>query len=278
MLRDAYCRTLGIEYMHIQDPEQKRWIQQHVEGVPGHLARRGAAPHPRPAERGRGLRAVPAHPLRGPEALRARGGRVDHRPARHPARRGGHGRHDRGGDGHGPPGPAERAGQHRGQVLPRDLRGVRGQPRPRVGPGLGRRQVPQGGRGHVHRAARASSCRSPGLEPVAPRGGRPGGRGHGPGQAGPPGAADRRDAGGHGRAGRRLPGPVAPRPRRRRLRRPGGGGRDPQPLGPLGLPHRRHRPRGHQQPARLHHRPRGRPLARSTRPTWPRWSRRRSST
>ena len=34
LLRDAYCRTLGIEYMHIQDPEQKRWIQQHVEGVP----------------------------------------------------------------------------------------------------------------------------------------------------------------------------------------------------------------------------------------------------
>ena len=34
VLRDAYCRTLGIEYMHIQDPDQKRWIQQHVEGVP----------------------------------------------------------------------------------------------------------------------------------------------------------------------------------------------------------------------------------------------------
>jgi multifunctional 2-oxoglutarate metabolism enzyme len=34
ILRDAYCRTLAIEYMHIQDPEQKRWIQQHVEGQP----------------------------------------------------------------------------------------------------------------------------------------------------------------------------------------------------------------------------------------------------
>ena len=37
VLRDAYCGTLGIEYMHIQDPEQKRWIQQHVEGVPAVL-------------------------------------------------------------------------------------------------------------------------------------------------------------------------------------------------------------------------------------------------
>jgi 2-oxoglutarate dehydrogenase E1 component len=31
ILRDSYCRTLGIEYMHIQDPEQRRWIQQRVE-------------------------------------------------------------------------------------------------------------------------------------------------------------------------------------------------------------------------------------------------------
>ena len=31
ILRDAYCRTTGIEYMHIQDPEQRRWIQNHVE-------------------------------------------------------------------------------------------------------------------------------------------------------------------------------------------------------------------------------------------------------
>src|ERR1700689_3499592 len=37
VLRDAYCRTLAIEYMHIQDPEQKRWIQQHVEGQPTNL-------------------------------------------------------------------------------------------------------------------------------------------------------------------------------------------------------------------------------------------------
>ncbi len=33
LLRDAYCQTVGIEYMHIQEPEQKRWIQERVEGV-----------------------------------------------------------------------------------------------------------------------------------------------------------------------------------------------------------------------------------------------------
>ena len=33
VLRDAYCRTIGIEYMHIQDQEEQRWIQDQVEGV-----------------------------------------------------------------------------------------------------------------------------------------------------------------------------------------------------------------------------------------------------
>ncbi len=38
ILRDAYCRSVGIEYMHIQDPVQKRWIQRQVEGVPTGLS------------------------------------------------------------------------------------------------------------------------------------------------------------------------------------------------------------------------------------------------
>jgi 2-oxoglutarate dehydrogenase E1 component len=33
ILRDAYCRTVGVEYMHIQEPDQKHWIQEQVEGV-----------------------------------------------------------------------------------------------------------------------------------------------------------------------------------------------------------------------------------------------------
>ncbi len=30
-LRDAYCRTTGIEYMHIQDPVQRKWMQERLE-------------------------------------------------------------------------------------------------------------------------------------------------------------------------------------------------------------------------------------------------------
>src|SRR5690606_18461715 len=31
VLRDSYCRTVGIEYMHIQNPEERAWIQERVE-------------------------------------------------------------------------------------------------------------------------------------------------------------------------------------------------------------------------------------------------------
>src|SRR4029453_9372767 len=33
VLRDAYSRTIGVEYMHIQEPDEKAWIQRQVEGV-----------------------------------------------------------------------------------------------------------------------------------------------------------------------------------------------------------------------------------------------------
>ena len=33
VLRDAYCRTIGVEYMHIQDFAEQRWIQSKLEGA-----------------------------------------------------------------------------------------------------------------------------------------------------------------------------------------------------------------------------------------------------
>ena len=30
-LRDSYCRTVGVEYMHIQDPTQRKWFQDRIE-------------------------------------------------------------------------------------------------------------------------------------------------------------------------------------------------------------------------------------------------------
>ena len=31
ILRDSYCRTVGVEYMHIPEPEQRRWFQERLE-------------------------------------------------------------------------------------------------------------------------------------------------------------------------------------------------------------------------------------------------------
>ncbi|WP_082509301.1 multifunctional oxoglutarate decarboxylase/oxoglutarate dehydrogenase thiamine pyrophosphate-binding subunit/dihydrolipoyllysine-residue succinyltransferase subunit [Microbacterium sp. Leaf179] len=39
VLRDSYCRTMGVEYMHIQDPIQRQWFQSNIEvkyTKPGH--------------------------------------------------------------------------------------------------------------------------------------------------------------------------------------------------------------------------------------------------
>ncbi len=33
VLRDAYCRTIGVEYMHIQNTDEQVWIQTKVEGT-----------------------------------------------------------------------------------------------------------------------------------------------------------------------------------------------------------------------------------------------------
>jgi 2-oxoglutarate dehydrogenase E1 component len=38
-LRDAYARTVGLEYMHIQDVDQKAWIQDQVEGTQNDITR-----------------------------------------------------------------------------------------------------------------------------------------------------------------------------------------------------------------------------------------------
>ncbi|MGW8188269.1 MAG: thiamine pyrophosphate-dependent enzyme, partial [Desulfobacterales bacterium] len=32
-LRETYCRSIGVEYMHLQDPEEKRWLQERMEPV-----------------------------------------------------------------------------------------------------------------------------------------------------------------------------------------------------------------------------------------------------
>src|SRR5690606_31502799 len=32
VLRQTYCGNVGVEYMHIQDPDQRKWLQMRIEG------------------------------------------------------------------------------------------------------------------------------------------------------------------------------------------------------------------------------------------------------
>ena len=38
ILRRSYCGPIGVEYMHIQNPRQKAWIQERIEGAPWQTA------------------------------------------------------------------------------------------------------------------------------------------------------------------------------------------------------------------------------------------------
>ncbi|MCK7515166.1 MAG: hypothetical protein MZV70_71640 [Desulfobacterales bacterium] len=145
--RETYSRSIGVEFMHLQDPAERRWLIDRMEPVRNApAARRGrAAPHPgkaHPQRRvfeqflntkyvgvtrfslgGRG-RPHPGPGLSSCERAAALG-----LPRDHPR--------------HGPPRPAQRPGQHPRQALQRHLQRVRELLRPGDARRRRRRQVPQ---------------------------------------------------------------------------------------------------------------------------------------
>ena len=32
-LKETYCRAIGVEYMHLQDPEERDWLKERMEPV-----------------------------------------------------------------------------------------------------------------------------------------------------------------------------------------------------------------------------------------------------
>ena len=36
VVRETYCGSIGVEFMHIQDPDEKLWIQERIEGIRNH--------------------------------------------------------------------------------------------------------------------------------------------------------------------------------------------------------------------------------------------------
>ncbi len=136
VLRDAYCRTVGVEYMHILDPAQRRWIQDRVE-----TGRDKATVDEQTYILGR-LNSAEAFETFlqtkyiGQKRFSLEGGETVIPLVGRRAGQGHRLRHRRGRHRDGPPRPAQRAGQHRRQALLDDLPRVRGQHGPAADPGL----------------------------------------------------------------------------------------------------------------------------------------------
>ena len=224
------------------------------------------APHPAAAERGRGVRALPR--TRSTSARSASASRAPRRSSRCStcsARRGGRRRHAEVVMGMAHRGRLNVLANIARQVLRADLPRVRGRARPGEHAGLGRREVPprRSTRAPLPAGHEVTRCAWPPTRATS----RPSTRSWRawPGRSRPGRRPGRRRAAGA-------------RARRRRVRRPGRRRRDAQPLGGAGLRRGRHGARRREQPARASRRPRNRAARASTRPTSPRWSRRRSST
>ena len=258
ILRDSYCRTIGIEYMHIQDPDQREWIQSKVEV--------GFA-KPNPDEQLRILRRLNAaeafetflqtkfvgqkrFSLEGGESVIALLDRILCRAAAEGMDEVCIGMPHRGRLNV----LANIAGKSYGQIF----REFEGKQDPRSVQGSGDVKYHLGTEGEFHAEDGSTTKVYLAANPSPPRGGQPRARGHRPGQAGPPRPR-----------GRGLHRAARADARRRGVRRPGRGRRDPEPDPAARLPHRRHDPRRHQQPGRLHHLARAARAPRPTPPTSP---------
>ena len=244
--RASYCGPIGVEFMHIQDPDQKFWIQSRMEGAPwatafDKAAKREILEHLTEAE---GFEAFCAKKYVSTKRFGARGRREHHPVDPDGDRDGGPRRGERDRHRHGASRPAQCPRERRQEALhPGLLRVQRRRRQPGRRPGLGRREVPSR---HQHgcRDRRADHPSFAAAQPIAsrsrgPRRGRQGAgaAGHGGRHQGPPFR--------HGH----------PAAWRRRLRRPRPGLRDDGDEPVDRLPHRRDDPHRHQQPDRLHHRP-----------------------
>ncbi len=123
----TYCRYIGVQFMHIDDPVTRDWLQQRMEASENRISlvasRTVADPHA--ADRRGDLRAVrPQKICRREDVLVGRFGEPDSALGPGHCQGGPAGdRRDR--DGHGPSGPAQRPGEHHRQESAGDLFRIR---------------------------------------------------------------------------------------------------------------------------------------------------------
>ena len=73
-LQQTYCGSIGAEYMHINNTEEKRWIQQRLESVVGHASFSADEKRfPERADGGRG-RKIPRREIPGAKRFSLEGG------------------------------------------------------------------------------------------------------------------------------------------------------------------------------------------------------------
>ena len=241
ILRDSYCRTTGIEYMHIMDPEQRRWIQERVE-----------QPHTKPPReeqlrillklnQAEAFETFLQTKFVGQKRFSLEGGETTIPVIDEICEAAAEAGLDEVAMGMAHRGRLNVLANIVGKKYSQIFREFEGNIDPRTVQGSGDVKYHLGAEGEFEAGSGDNDQGVGRRQPVPPRGGRPGARGHRPRQAG------------RARQGCRLPRAAAARPRRRGVRRPGRGRRDAQPLAAARLPHRRHHPPGRQQPGRLHH-------------------------
>ena len=249
VLRDAYCRTIGVEYMHIQDTDEQRWIQSKVEVRSRRSARTrstasssGSTPPRR--SRSSSPRSTSA-PSGSGSKVPSRRSRSSTRSSRRRPTPGSH-------VGGASAWPTAAGSTCCPTSSARATRRSSASSRVTSTPTRCRARATSSTTSAPPASTRARTGadiqRRAGRQPQPPRDRRPDRDGHGARRAGP-----------H-RAARLVPGAADPDPRRRRLRRPGRRRRDAGDERHHRLPRRRHDPPDHQQPDRLHHAPGVRPL------------------
>ena len=127
ILRETYCGHIGVEFMHIQDPDQKSWIQRRVEGAPWRnafdaRAKRAILTQLTEAE---GFEAFCQKRYVTTKRFGLEGGEVIHPGTARHHRDGGVGRRLGDRHRHAASRPAEHAGQHREEAADRGVLRVR---------------------------------------------------------------------------------------------------------------------------------------------------------
>ena len=155
LLRDSYCRSVGAEYMHLQDPRQRRWLQERLEAGYARTPREDQLRILRRLNAAEAFETFLQTKYVGQKRFSLEGGESLIPLLDAVLSRAAEGGLDEVAIGMSHRGPAQRARQPRRQVGRADLRRVRGQRRPEVRAGLRRRQVPPRHRGRASRRSPA---------------------------------------------------------------------------------------------------------------------------